>query len=169
MYYNTKAINIRNNNIFYDKSQDTIYSLKANVHQVYSSLKNYTGIHVYFFRVKYIVMYIFFLLAHGTHIGHIRLESRKPQQVPIDSEIHFGASTRLYIIRERPQAITGQISDDNDNRREDLEGGLLGLPETETELDVNSIIHVLNMQNCHLPQTRIFNLIYSLTYFFWFT
>lgn len=73
--------------------------------------------------------------THGTHIGHIRLESRKPQQVPIDSEIHFGASTRLYIIRERPQAITGQISDDNEKRREDLEGGLLGLPETETELD----------------------------------
>lgn len=73
--------------------------------------------------------------THGTHIGHIRLESRKPQQVPIDSEIHFGASTRLYIIRERPQAITGQLSDDNEKRREDLEGGLLGLPETETELD----------------------------------
>lgn len=80
---------------------------------------------------------LFEIQAHGTHIGHIRLESRKPQQVPIDSEIHFGASTRLYIIRERPQAITGQISDDNEKRREDLEGGLLGLPETETELDVN--------------------------------
>lgn len=82
---------------------------------------------------------IFEIQAHGTHIGHIRLESRKPQQVPIDSEIHFGASTRLYIIRERPQAITGQISDDNEKRREDLEGGLLGLPETETELDVNIV------------------------------
>lgn len=103
-------------------------------------------VNVYFFKGKIHNDVHFFLLAHGTHIGHIRLESRKPQQVPIDSEIHFGASTRLYIIRERPQAITGQISDDNENRREDLEGGLLGLPETETELDVNSIIHVLNMQ-----------------------
>lgn len=101
---------------------------------------------MYFFKGKIHNDVHFFLLAHGTHIGHIRLESRKPQQVPIDSEIHFGASTRLYIIRERPQAITGQISDDNENRREDLEGGLLGLPETETELDVNSIIHVLNVQ-----------------------
>lgn len=84
---------------------------------------------------------IFEIQAHGTHIGHIRLESRKPQQVPIDSEIHFGASTRIYIIRERPQAITGQISDDNEKRREDLEGGLLGLPETETELDVNIVFN----------------------------
>nr|VZH91320.1 unnamed protein product [Spirometra erinaceieuropaei] len=40
--------------------------------------------------------------VHGTFIGKIRLEADRPQQVPIDSEIHFGASTRLYIIRERP-------------------------------------------------------------------
>ncbi|XP_076089738.1 nuclear inhibitor of protein phosphatase 1-like [Mytilus galloprovincialis] len=73
--------------------------------------------------------------THGTFIGRIRLESKKPQQVPIDSEIHFGASTRLYIIRERPQPISGQMNDDKDKRGEDLEGSLLGLPETETELD----------------------------------
>ena len=109
----------------------------------------------------------FFSLAHGTHIGHIRLESRKPQQVPIDSEIHFGASTRLYIIRERPQAITGQISDDNEKRREDLEGGLLGLPETETELDVNSIIHVLNMQILPftLNENFEFNILFNIFFF----
>ncbi|KAJ8306646.1 hypothetical protein KUTeg_017191 [Tegillarca granosa] len=73
--------------------------------------------------------------THGTHIGHIRLEAKKPQQVPIDSEIHFGASTRIYIIRERPQPIGPQSGDDKDKRKDELEGGLLGLPETETELD----------------------------------
>ena len=73
--------------------------------------------------------------THGTYIGRIRLESKKPQQVPIDSEIHFGASTRIYIIRERPQPISGQVTDEKDKRGEDLEGSLLGLPETETELD----------------------------------
>ncbi|KAK3091286.1 hypothetical protein FSP39_018651 [Pinctada imbricata] len=73
--------------------------------------------------------------THGTHIGHIRLESKKPQQVPIDSEIHFGASTRIYIIRERPQPISSQVLEEKDKRGEELEGGLLGLPETETELD----------------------------------
>ena len=41
--------------------------------------------------------------AHGTFIGSIRLEANKPQQVFIDSELKFGASTRTYIIRERPQ------------------------------------------------------------------
>lgn len=82
-----------------------------------------------------IIFFIHFS-AHGTFIGRIRLESKKPQQVPIDSEIHFGASTRIYIIRERPQPMSGQVTDDKDKRGEDLEGSLLGLPETETELDV---------------------------------
>ena len=78
-----------------------------------------------------------FFKAHGTFIGRIRLESKKPQQVPIDSEIHFGASTRIYIIRERPQPISGQLNDEKDKHGEELEGSLLGLPETETELDVS--------------------------------
>ncbi|KAK3761390.1 hypothetical protein RRG08_024257 [Elysia crispata] len=72
--------------------------------------------------------------THGTYIGHIRLESKKPQQIPIDSEIHFGASTRIYIIRERPQIGMGGL-DEKDGKRDDSEGNLLGLPESETELD----------------------------------
>ncbi|XP_074641753.1 nuclear inhibitor of protein phosphatase 1-like [Tubulanus polymorphus] len=68
--------------------------------------------------------------THGTHIGTIRLESKKPQQVPIDSEIHFGASTRRYVIRERPQMPTK-----SDETEESDGATLLGLPETETELD----------------------------------
>ena len=83
--------------------------------------------------------------AHGTYIGSIWIEGRKPQQVPIDSEIHFGASTRRYTIRERPQNMTqilGSSSADNKSG-EDLEGSLLGLPETETELDVGHLSHLL--------------------------
>ncbi|CAE1298356.1 PPP1R8 [Acanthosepion pharaonis] len=74
--------------------------------------------------------------THGTYIGHIRLESKKPQQVPIDSEIHFGASTRIYMIRERPQPVSNLGgSEEMEKRNDDIEGGLLGLPESETELD----------------------------------
>ena len=76
----------------------------------------------------------FIFPAHGTYIGHIRLEPKKPQQVPLDSEIHFGASTRIYIIRERPQPMAQ--GDDGDKQGE-KEGSLLGLPATETELDVS--------------------------------
>ena len=74
------------------------------------------------------------ITAHGTFIGHIRLESKKPQQVPLDSEIHFGASTRIYIIRERPQPMAQGEEGDKQGEKE---GNLLGLPETETELDVS--------------------------------
>ena len=72
------------------------------------------------------------VLAHGTYIGSIRFDAKKPQQVPIDSEIHFGASTRRYVIRERPQAKTlSAYSTDETSEN------LFGLPETETELDVS--------------------------------
>ena len=64
------------------------------------------------------------------------MEKKKPQQVPIDSEIHFGASTRRYIIRERPQTMQASAGFE-DRLGDEVEGGLLGLPETENELDVS--------------------------------
>lgn len=73
--------------------------------------------------------------THGTYIGSIRLEPHKPTQLPVDSKFHFGASTRIYILRERPQKASRSASDDLEKKSEELEGGLLGLPETETELD----------------------------------
>ena len=83
--------------------------------------------------------FMFLVAAHGTFISSLRLDSKKPQQVPIDSQIHFGASTRIYIIRERPQNKIPTTNAANDSKTEDVEGGLMGLPETETELDVSTI------------------------------
>nr|CAH7714660.1 unnamed protein product [Callosobruchus chinensis] len=73
--------------------------------------------------------------THGTYIGKMRLEGYKPTQLPIDSGFHFGASTRNYIIRERPQTGMRPIIDEIEKSAEEADGGLLGLPETETELD----------------------------------
>ncbi|GLH08615.1 Nuclear inhibitor of protein phosphatase [Gryllus bimaculatus] len=73
--------------------------------------------------------------THGTFIGSLRLEAHKPTQLPIDSTFHFGASTRYYIIRERPQTGSRPIIEELEKNSEEAEGGLLGLPETETELD----------------------------------
>lgn len=73
--------------------------------------------------------------THGTFIGSMRIESHKPTQLPIDSVFHFGASTRNYIIRERPQTGHRPIIEELEKTSEESEGGLLGLPETETELD----------------------------------
>lgn len=67
------------------------------------------------------------------------MEPYKPTQLPIDSGFHFGASTRNYIIRERPQAGIRPIIDEIEKAGEETEGGLLGLPESETELDVSSL------------------------------
>jgi hypothetical protein len=79
------------------------------------------------------------VIAHGTYIGSLRIEAHKPTQLPIDSVFHFGASTRNYILRERPQTGARPIIEELEKSSEDAEGGLLGLPETETELDVSSI------------------------------
>jgi len=75
--------------------------------------------------------------THGTFIGNIRLERHKPTQLPIDSRFHFGASTRQYIIRERPQAGPRPIMEELEkSASSDTQGSrLMGLPETESELD----------------------------------
>ena len=52
---------------------------------------------------KRTVASVLFQIAHGTFIGNVRLEANKPTQLPVDSSFHFGASTRNYVIRERPQ------------------------------------------------------------------
>jgi nuclear inhibitor of protein phosphatase 1 len=73
--------------------------------------------------------------THGTFIGSIRIEGHKPTQLQINSKFHFGASTRKYILRER-------ITNSRSNIMEELpmsetDAGLLGLPESQTELDVS--------------------------------
>lgn len=73
--------------------------------------------------------------THGTFIGTLRLEAHKPTQLQIDSTFHFGASTRRYILRERPSAgLRVNIMEDIP-MNESADGALLGLPESQTELD----------------------------------
>ncbi|KAJ7991449.1 hypothetical protein DPEC_G00283980 [Dallia pectoralis] len=74
--------------------------------------------------------------THGTFLGRIRLESHKPQQVPIDSTMSFGASTRVYTLREKPQTQMNTVPGGDVKSGEDEElKGLLGLPEEDTELE----------------------------------
>lgn len=90
---------------------------------------------VFFFSSLIFLIWLF--PAHGTFLGHIRLEPHKPQQIPIDSTVSFGASTRAYTLREKPQTLPSAVKGDEKMGGEDDElKGLLGLPEEETELDV---------------------------------
>jgi len=74
--------------------------------------------------------------THGTYIGNFRLDSNKPTQLPVDSIFRFGESTRRYVIRERPQNnMHRPIMDELEKTGSEADGGLLGLPETENELD----------------------------------
>ncbi|XP_077971592.1 nuclear inhibitor of protein phosphatase 1-like [Styela clava] len=67
--------------------------------------------------------------THGSMIGRIRLEGRKPTPVPFDSTIHFGASTRHYVLKERPPAV---VAKEEAKMEEELK---FGLPFEEDELD----------------------------------
>ncbi|KAI1901711.1 hypothetical protein AGOR_G00037200 [Albula goreensis] len=73
--------------------------------------------------------------THGTFLGRIRLEPHKPQQVPIDSTMSFGASTRVYTLREKPQTQPSATAGDSKAGEDEELKGLLGLPEEETELE----------------------------------
>ncbi|EDV23461.1 Nuclear inhibitor of protein phosphatase 1 [Trichoplax sp. H2] len=71
--------------------------------------------------------------THGTFLGSVRLEANKPQQLPVDSTILFGASTRCYVIREKPP--TRVIPVGGDNSEDNAVKSLLSLPENDNELD----------------------------------
>ncbi|XP_043916174.1 nuclear inhibitor of protein phosphatase 1 [Protopterus annectens] len=73
--------------------------------------------------------------THGTYLGRIRLEAHKPQQIPIDSTVSFGASTRLYTLREKPPTVPSAVKGEEKTGEDEELKGLLGLPEEETELD----------------------------------
>ena len=65
----------------------------------------------------------------------MRLEANKPTQLPVDSVFKFGESTRKYILRERPKSLHRPIMEELEKAGSEADGGLLGLPETENELD----------------------------------
>ena len=77
-------------------------------------------------------------VAHGTFVGSIRVDAHKPVQVLVDTTLCFGASTRRFTLRERPNAQSSLKREALKHGGEDEAGShsLLGLPEEDTELDV---------------------------------
>ena len=72
--------------------------------------------------------------THGSFIGNIRLEAHKPTQLPVNSTFHFGASTRYYYLREKPNA-SNIPNSEGDANSENVDYGHLNLPDSELELD----------------------------------
>lgn len=48
----------------------------------------------------------------------------------------------MYTLRERPQTAPKPVMEELERMTEDSDGGLLGLPETETELDVSKAVSI---------------------------
>ena len=72
-------------------------------------------------------------------MGTLQLEPNKPTQIPLDITLRFGASTRSYTLRERPQVSMVVVTDGEGITLEEGEGGtLLGLPDLDNEIDVST-------------------------------
>lgn len=78
---------------------------------------------------KKVSFYSIHLSAHGSHIGNVRLEPNQPTPLQIDASFHFGASTRIYTLREKPKQVKSELLLEEDANA--------SLPETEFELDVS--------------------------------
>ena len=81
--------------------------------------------------------------THGSFLGNVRLEQDRPMQLAIDDTFSFGASTRSWVLRQKPNVQTN-LGDTSLNSSTVSEGGgaendsnlsLLGLPEAENELN----------------------------------
>lgn len=76
-------------------------------------------------------------------MGSIRLDANRPMQLPIDESFHFGASTRTWILREKPNVPSNVMdtslntSSTENNDADTSSVSLLGLPEAENELNVS--------------------------------
>ena len=55
--------------------------------------------------------------AHGSFIGSIKLEPQTPKQMLVDQSVHFGASSRTYTLRERPQGTQALYSIQGENKQ----------------------------------------------------
>ena len=86
-----------------------------------------------------------FFVAHGTFIGSVRVDPHQPVQVQVDSTLSFGASTRCFTLRERPNMQSAMSNNSNTNQDDADVGmrGLLGLPEEDTELNVRLHLFIL--------------------------
>ncbi|XP_003383524.1 PREDICTED: nuclear inhibitor of protein phosphatase 1-like [Amphimedon queenslandica] len=69
--------------------------------------------------------------AHGSFVGSMQLEAQKPQQLLEDCTFSFGASTRKYTLREKPQ----QVSLLQEEGGEGEGGTLLGIADLDNEVD----------------------------------
>ena len=104
--------------------------------------------------------------THGTFIGSIKLEPHKPTQLTPGLSFHFGASTREYILREKPKSAGSLASASNSESNSANSGDSdvpiesSDLPEDQIELDHltefntanNKRISVLGIANLDLPK-----------------
>lgn len=82
--------------------------------------------------------------THGTFIGQIRIEAHKPTLLNVDSQFHFGHSTRVYVLRARPQIPNIPIMEEFENNDEGIDNDNVKM---ENELALDNITEYNTAQN----------------------
>uniref|UniRef100_A0A5S6QEB9 FHA domain-containing protein n=1 Tax=Trichuris muris TaxID=70415 RepID=A0A5S6QEB9_TRIMR len=72
--------------------------------------------------------------THGTFIGNVKLEAHKPETLNFDQNFRFGASTRTYILREKPPAEALKMLEQNAGES-NLLTSVIDLPNESSALD----------------------------------
>lgn len=109
--------------------------------------------------------------THGTFIGQLKIEPHKPTFLPVDSQFHFGHSTRVYVLRARPQIPNIPIMEEFENEDEHADNDNLKL-ENELALDniteyntaQNRRITVIGMDRSDFPRSDLKRKKHSVTF-----
>lgn len=107
--------------------------------------------------------------THGTFIGKMKIEAHKPTILPVDSHFHFGHSTRVYVLRARPQMpnlpIMEEFENDDDNDDNvNLENELALDNITEYNTAQNRRITLIGISDRDFPRSDLKRKKHSVTF-----
>jgi len=81
---------------------------------------------------------------HGSFIRKLRLDCHKPTPIPFDTSFHFGASTRHYVLKERPPVASDVVKPEDESQ--------IDLPKEQEDLDNLTEYHTaLNKRITSIP------------------
>ncbi|KFD61204.1 hypothetical protein M514_00842 [Trichuris suis] len=89
-----------------------------------------------------------FATAHGTFIGNVKLEAHKPEPLGFDQNFRFGASTRTYILCEKPPSADAVKLLDQNSGESSILNSIVDLAGESSALDVSYVMVFICLQSC---------------------
>ncbi|CDW58100.1 nuclear inhibitor of protein phosphatase 1 [Trichuris trichiura] len=90
--------------------------------------------------------------THGTFIGNVKLEAHKPEPLGFDQNFRFGASTRTYILCEKPPPADAMKLLDQNSGESSILNSLVDLTGESSALDVSHIMTFISLRSCYFKR-----------------